>query len=82
MERFIRDYLPLLVVAVAIVTMVISSILSLADHASKPAVHSASYAVLHSQPPYSPSVPTDQGRATLVSLSGSAPDHLIAEVVQ
>ncbi|MBU1139527.1 MAG: hypothetical protein KKA76_11150, partial [Proteobacteria bacterium] len=55
-------------------------IFTLAEEASKPAAHPASYAVLHSSP-YLPLHTPDQGCATHVSLSGPVPDHF-AEVMK
>lgn len=76
------EFIAGMVVGGAVIGMVFSFIFTLADVASKPAVHTASYAVLHSSPPYSLPVTPDQERATLVSLSWLAPGHLLTEVTQ
>ena len=64
------------------IVMVLALVFTLADVASKPAVHTASYAVLQTSPPESPLTTPDQGRATFVSLSGLAAGHLISEVIR
>lgn len=63
-----------------IVGMIWIFIFTLAEEASKPAAHPASYAVLHSSP-YLPPYHPDQGCATHVSLSGPVPD-LFVEVMK
>ncbi len=75
MKRF-EKYFPMLIVSVTIFTMVVSSITALAEYASQPPAHSASYAVLHSSP-YDTSISTaDQSRAVKASRRGLDSDQL------
>ncbi len=69
-----------LLAGACIIGMIWIFIFTLAEEASKPAAHPASYAVLHSSP-YLPPIPSDQGCATHVSLSGPVPGHF-AEVMK
>ena len=77
-----EDFMAGCIVGGSIIGMILAFIITLADVASKPAVHTASYAVLHSSPPYFKPAISDQECATLVSLSGPASGHLLSEVTQ
>lgn len=68
-----------LLAGACIIGMIWIFIFTLAEEASKPAAHPASYAVLHSSP-YLPLHTPDQGRATHVSLSGPVPGHFVEEI--
>lgn len=65
-----------MVVGAAIIGMIFAFFLTLADVASRPAAHSASYAVLHS-PSLHPYSTNDQSRAMKVSRSGLGSDLLV-----
>lgn len=68
------------VVGVAVIIAVCSTMLSLAEFASRPVVHPASYAVLTS-PDLLP-IYADQSCATQVCRNGLDSDHLLSEVIR
>ena len=72
-----HDFVFGLVVGSCIIGMTLSFIFTLAEVASKPAAHPASYAVTSS--PY-PFYTHDQGCATHVSLSGPVPGLFVEEI--
>lgn len=77
-----EDFMAGCIVGGSIIGMVLAFMITLADVASKPDVHTASYAVLHSSPPYfEPALPGLEC-GPLVSLSGRVPGHLLPGVTQ